>query len=160
MLSLFISATALTAKQASPVLKLRGGLAGVSPETVATGLLTLNAVNSGFVALAPEPAAQAYGMTSPTPLQVSFIENMGMLLVGLTIAGFAGLKGVPVNKAVAYMLMPPLANTAKWPTDVCQLISFLGHCAVVRISLQFFLSPIWDFVPVGNSDFWSTNRSG
>jgi hypothetical protein len=96
------------------VLKLRGGLAGVSPDAVATGLLTLASVNSGFVSLAPEPAAKAYGMSGTNLLQNSMIENMGMLLVGLCIGGWMAMKGSSAAQVVAASLIPSLVNIAKW----------------------------------------------
>jgi hypothetical protein len=116
LLLLVASASALTVKKpaATPVLKLRGGLAGVDPDMVAKGVLALYAVNSAYVTLAPEPCADAYGMKSPTGLQVAFIENMGFLLTGMTIAGFMAMNGVDASKCLAAALIPTIISTAKW----------------------------------------------
>jgi len=99
---------------AKPALRLRGGIAGVDADLVAKGLLVLQSVNSGFVTLAPKPAAEAYGLKGSTELQEAFIENMGFLLVGLCIAGFCALDGMPVGKTTAISLIPPLINIVKW----------------------------------------------
>ena len=57
MLAITLAASA-SAIELKPVMKLRGGLAGVDPATAASAALSLSAVNSAYVALAPEPACR------------------------------------------------------------------------------------------------------
>ena len=112
MLAITLAASA-SAIELKPVMKLRGGLAGVDPATAASAALSLSAVNSAYVALAPEPACQAYGMSAPTLMQTWIVENMGFLLVGLTLAGFKALAGEAAAKCTAYGLIPPLVGVVK-----------------------------------------------
>lgn len=98
---------------AAPLLQLRGGLGGVDPSAVASAALTLSAINSAYISLAPEPACKAYGMASPTLMQEWIVENMGFLLVGLTLAGFKALAGDDAAQCTAYGLIPPLVGTVK-----------------------------------------------
>lgn len=112
---LYSSSLALApSSKVAPMLKLRGGLAGVNPDTVASGLLTLASVNSAYVTLAPEPAAKAYGMSGTDLLQTLMIENMGFLLVGLSIGGWMALKGASAAQVVAVANIPTLINIVKW----------------------------------------------
>lgn len=52
-------------------------------------------------------------MKQVTPLQVNFIETMGMMLVGLCIASFMALKGANAAQVVGVSLIPSLVNTIK-----------------------------------------------
>jgi hypothetical protein len=97
-----------------PALKLRGGLAGVDADLAAKSVLALSALNGGYLTLAPKPASEAYGMKSATEMQVSMIESMGALTLGMAIAGFFALSGAEPAKVTAYALILPLVNTAKW----------------------------------------------
>ena len=53
-------------------------------------------------------------MLSATEMQVSMIESMGALTLGMAIAGFFALSGTQPHKVTAYALILPLVNTAKW----------------------------------------------
>ena len=53
-------------------------------------------------------------MKSATEMQVSMIESMGALTLGMAIAGFFALSGTGPAKVTAYALILPLVNTAKW----------------------------------------------
>ena len=77
-------------------------------------MLALSALNGGYLTLAPKPASEAYGMLSATEMQVSMIESMGALTLGMAIAGFFALSGTQPHKVTAYALILPLVNTAKW----------------------------------------------
>ena len=52
-------------------------------------------------------------MASPTLMQEWIVENMGFLLVGLTLAGFKALAGDDAAQCTAYGLIPPLVGTIK-----------------------------------------------
>ena len=56
-------------------------------------MLALSALNGGYLTLAPKPASEAYGMLSATEMQVSMIESMGALTLGMAIAGFFARLG-------------------------------------------------------------------
>merc|ERR1712167_269024 len=66
---------------------LRGGLAGVDADLAAKSVLALSALNGGYLTLAPKPASEAYGMKSATEMQVSMIESMGALTLGMPDQG-------------------------------------------------------------------------
>lgn len=61
---LAVSVDALVVKK-EPVMKLRGGLAGIDANQVANVVMGLSAANAGVMALAPKKAGEMYGVAVP-----------------------------------------------------------------------------------------------
>lgn len=106
MMAMLLCATsALVAKQPAniqPVLKLRGGLAGLDPNTVATYASYLSLANSGVMTLAGEKAAELYGIENPSPLAIQLAEWAGGTMLAMAITSLLALGGMDFATAVAW----------------------------------------------------------
>ena len=60
------------------VLKLRGGIGGADPTTVAKYASGLLLANGAYCAIAPGPATEAYGMANPKFEIVEMVKALGM----------------------------------------------------------------------------------
>lgn len=131
---LLIATNALVAKQASlaatptPVpnlMKLRGGLGGIDPNQVATGASYLYAINAGVMALAPEKAAEMYGIKSPSTLTSQFAEWAGGAMLMIAIASILSLGGMDFATALAWGSVPTLVqNVQGFLNDTADKLGF------------------------------------
>jgi hypothetical protein len=99
-------ASADSAKAVRPALKLRGGLAGVDPATAAMVGTVLTGVNGAYCGIAPEPAAQAYGMKSVPFEVVQIIKSLGYTFISAAILAVLSLKGKDLGTALASSSVP------------------------------------------------------
>jgi hypothetical protein len=88
------------------VLKLRGGLAGVDTNTVATAATCITGLNAVYCALAPEPAAEAYGVKGASFNVVQMIKALGNTNLMVVVLAACLLKGVDTNTAIAWSQLP------------------------------------------------------
>ena len=92
--SLALGSEAAMLKKPTPaVMKLRGGLAGLDPTQVATAATYLSAVNAGIMSLAPEKAAEMYGMKDPSPVTVQMAEWAGGMMLMIAITSLMAIVG-------------------------------------------------------------------
>ena len=82
------------------MLKLRGGLAGVDTNTVATAATCITGLNAVYCALAPEPAAEAYGVKGASFNVVQMIKALGNTNLMVVVLAACLLKGVDTNTKV------------------------------------------------------------
>lgn len=92
--------------QAKPVMKLRGGIAGVDPTVLAKTFYTLAIANVAFVTMAPEKAAKKICDIDVSPIGAVVVENIGVQFACGIIMALCALNGVDVGKAVAWGMVP------------------------------------------------------
>jgi hypothetical protein len=90
----------------APVLKLRGGLAGLDGNQVATYASWLLAANSAVMTLAPEKAVEMYGVKSSSLVVSQFVEYAGSSMLSIAIASILALGGMDFTTAVAWGFVP------------------------------------------------------
>merc|ERR1712072_551638 len=90
----------------APVLKLRGGLAGLDGNQVATYASWLLAANSAVMTLAPEKAVEMYGVKSSSMVVSQFVEYAGSSMLSIAIASILALGGMDFATAVAWGFVP------------------------------------------------------
>merc|ERR1712072_579119 len=90
----------------APVLKLRGGLAGLDGNQVATYASWLLAANSAVMTLAPEKAVEMYGVKSSSLVVSQFVEYAGSSMLSIAIASILALGGMDFATAVAWGFVP------------------------------------------------------
>ncbi|KAJ1477350.1 hypothetical protein T484DRAFT_1631347 [Baffinella frigidus] len=95
----------MTARPPAPALRLKGGLGGVDAELVAQLATGLGSMNGAFSALAPEQAAEAYGV-KVGGLSQMLMECTGFSLVAQGIFSAKTLAGSSIQEAVAWALVP------------------------------------------------------
>jgi hypothetical protein len=106
--ALLCATSALVVKQPTttvpaPVLKLRGGLAGLDGNQVATYASWLLAANSAVMTLAPEKAVEMYGVKSSSLVVSQFVEYAGSSMLSIAIASILALGGMDFTTAVAWL---------------------------------------------------------
>ena len=89
-----------------PALQLRGGLAGLDSTTVATVGASLFCANGIYCGIAPGPASEAYGLKDASFEVTQVIKYLGYTFVAFSILALAVLKGVSVNRAIAWAQVP------------------------------------------------------
>ena len=109
--ALLCATSALVVKQPTttvpaPVLKLRGGLAGLDGNQVATYASWLLAANSAVMTLAPEKAVEMYGVKSSSLVVSQFVEYAGSSMLSIAIASILALGGMDFATAVAWGFVP------------------------------------------------------
>ena len=109
--ALLCATSALVVKQPTttvpaPVLKLRGGLAGLDGNQVATYASWLLAANSAVMTLAPEKAVEMYGVKSSSMVVSQFVEYAGSSMLSIAIASILALGGMDFATAVAWGFVP------------------------------------------------------
>jgi hypothetical protein len=109
--ALLCATSALVVKQPTttvpaPVLKLRGGLAGLDGNQVATYASWLLAANSAVMTLAPEKAVEMYGVKSSSGVMAQFIAYAGSSMLSIAIASILALGGMDFATAVAWGFVP------------------------------------------------------
>ena len=109
--ALLCATSALVVKQPTttvpaPVLKLRGGLAGLDGNQVATYASWLLAANSAVMTLAPEKAVEMYGVKSSSLVVSQFVEYAGSSMLSIAIASILALGGMDFTTAVAWGFVP------------------------------------------------------
>jgi hypothetical protein len=90
----------------APVLKLRGGLAGLDGNQVATYASWVLAANSAVMTLAPEKAVEMYGVKSSSGVMAQFISYAGSSMLSIAIASILALGGMDFATAVAWGFVP------------------------------------------------------
>jgi len=110
MLALLVATTALTTGKHTasmqPVLKLRGGLAGIDAGTAASVGMGLIAANGVFTGLAPGPASEAYGVKDASYTLQQMVKSVGYTQVATAIFAFMILNGAPLPAALAWSQIP------------------------------------------------------
>jgi len=109
--ALLCATSALVVKQPTttvpaPVLKLRGGLAGLDGNQVATYASWLLAANSAVMTLAPEKAIELYGVKASSAMMSQFIAYAGSNMLSIAIASILALGGMDFATAVAWGFVP------------------------------------------------------
>jgi hypothetical protein len=109
--ALLCATSALVVKQPTttvpaPVLKLRGGLAGLDGNQVATYASWVLAANSAVMTLAPEKAVEMYGVKSSSGVMAQFISYAGSSMLSIAIASILALGGMDFATAVAWGFVP------------------------------------------------------
>jgi hypothetical protein len=110
--SLAICFEAAVLKKPTPtVMKLRGGLGSLDPTQVATYASYLSGVNAGVMALAPEKAAEMYGIENPSALTCQMAEWSGGMMLAIAITSVLALGGMDFTQALAWgSVAPTLQN--------------------------------------------------
>jgi hypothetical protein len=104
---LAVSVDALVVKK-EPVMKLRGGLAGIDANQVANVVMGLSAANAGVMALAPKKAGEMYGVAS-TKWTDFFAQWAGIIMAGQTLSAFLSIvNGMPMAEALAWGFLPSI----------------------------------------------------
>ena len=112
--SLALGSEAAMLKKPTPaVMKLRGGLAGLDPTQVATAATYLSAVNAGIMSLAPEKAAEMYGMKDPSPVTVQMAEWAGGMMLMIAITSLMAIGGGDFTNALAWGSVPSLIQNVQ-----------------------------------------------
>jgi hypothetical protein len=107
VLSLAAGTSAITpAVRPRAALKLRGGMGPIDASTAATVGAGLMAANGVYCGLAPTPAAQAYGLESPSFKVTQMIKSLGYTGVAIAILAIAMLKGMPLAAAFGWSNVP------------------------------------------------------
>ena len=64
-------------------------------------------MNGLYCGLAPGPAAEAYGLPGPVDFKiVEIIKSMGYTFVSVAVLALSVLKGVPLNQAIMWSVVP------------------------------------------------------
>ena len=93
------------------MLKLRGGLLDLDPNTVAKTVTGLTAVNSAVMYLSPTKAAEMYGLVNPSPLICWFAEVAGGVFLQAVISSWLAIvNGMDYGTAVAWGGIPGLVQ--------------------------------------------------
>ena len=112
--SLAICSEADMLKKPTPaVMKLRGGIGGLDPTQIANAGSYLSAVNAGVMALAPEKAAEMYGLKDPSPLTCAFAEWTGGMMLMIAITSIMALGGTDFTNALAWGSVPSLIQNVQ-----------------------------------------------
>ena len=112
--SLALGSEAAMLKKPTPaVMKLRGGLAGLDPTQVATAAAYLSAVNAGVMSLAPEKAAEMYGIKDPSPVMVQMAEWTGGIMLMIAITSLMAIGGGDFTNALAWGSVPSLIQNVQ-----------------------------------------------
>jgi hypothetical protein len=98
-------------KAVRPVLKLRGGLAGVDPALAATVGSTLFGINGVVCGLAEGVAAEGYGLTDPSYNIQQMVKSLGYTFASFAVLALSLLKGVPFGSAFGWSVVPWLLLT-------------------------------------------------
>jgi hypothetical protein len=99
----------LAGRSAAPTLRLRGGLGGVDSEVVAKLSTGLGVMSGAYLGLAADKACPAYGIKTDgtsDSLRKFLLENMGWLLLAVSLTGALTVTGLPLEKAVGWALLP------------------------------------------------------
>lgn len=106
LLGIALTATteALMVKK-EPVMKLRGGLAGIDANQVATGVMAISAANAGVMSLAPTKAGEMYGVAE-TKWTTFFAQWAGIIMFGQTMTAFLAAGGMSVPEAMGWGFVP------------------------------------------------------
>jgi hypothetical protein len=117
LVHVLLATNALVVKQSpmlAPVLKLRGGLGGLDANQVANGASYLYAINAGVMALAPEKAAEMYGIQNPSALTSQFAEWAGGAMLMVAIASILSLGGsMDFATALGWGSLPSLVQNVQ-----------------------------------------------
>ena len=105
LLGLLASSSNAHVVKKQPVMKLRGGLAGLDTNQVANVVLSVSAANSAVMALAPKKAGEMYGVAS-TKWADFFAQWSGLLIFGQTLTTFLALGGMSFTEAMGWGFVP------------------------------------------------------
>jgi phage-related minor tail protein len=104
IIGLVASSTALHLKQ-QPVMKLRGGLAGLDADQVSKVVMGISAANAGVMALAPTKAGEMYGVKE-TKWTNFFAQWAGLMMFGQTLTAFLAAGGMDMAEALGWGFIP------------------------------------------------------
>jgi hypothetical protein len=86
-------------------MKLRGGLAGLPADQVATGVMGLAAINSVVMGLAPKKAGEMYGVAD-TKWNEFFAQWFGIICFGQALSAYLALGGMDMATAIGWGFIP------------------------------------------------------
>lgn len=89
-----------------PVMKLRGGVTGVSPTILAKSVYTLAIVKAVTFSMAPERSAKKLCNTEPSAVGVQTFEDRATVMSMIVTMSLCALWGMPPGKAVAWGWAP------------------------------------------------------
>ena len=99
----------LAGRSTTPTLRLRGGLGGVDSEVVAKFSSGLGVLSGAYLGLAADKACTAYGIKADGEsdgLREYLLENMGWLLLAISLTGALTVTGLSLERAVGWALLP------------------------------------------------------
>ena len=97
----------LAGRSTAPTLRLR--LGGVDSDVVAKFSSGLGVLSGAYLGLAADKACTAYGIKADGEsdgLRKYLLENMGWLLLAISLTGALTVAGLPLEKAVGWALLP------------------------------------------------------
>lgn len=106
----------LPSRSTAPALRLRGGLSSVDSTVVAKLSTGLGVVSGGYLGLAADKACTAYGIKADGKsdgLTKFILENMGWLLLAVSMTGALTITGSSVEKADGWALLPYSVATSQ-----------------------------------------------